>query len=87
MSVGKILAFIVMLLLGLVGLAMSVCGGGFLFSALLSGGGDAVAVAGIAVPTLVVGAVLAWVSWRVLRNLRRAPTGAADARREPRDGA
>ena len=57
------------LLLGLVGLGMSLCGGGVLFFGISSSpASQAMSIVGITVPFILVGGLFIWLSARVLRK-------------------
>lgn len=62
----KVVLIIVALLLGLAGLAMSLCGSVFTFSSLFGG----IGMAGIAVPATGLGIVLMWAAWKVFKSTR-----------------
>ena len=57
-----------MLLLGLIGLGMSLCGGGVVIMTISSPGAENASILSIAVPCLLVGAFFVWISVVILRK-------------------
>jgi hypothetical protein len=76
MSLGKILLFVALLLIGLVGLAMTVCGGGFLLALLRAGnaGNDWFLWAGLALGSLAIGVTILFVIWHAANILAKKET-------------
>jgi len=69
----RILVIVIALIAGLIGLAMSVCGGVFLLAAGGSMSGEGGGVALLALPSIVVGALLVWACVKIVRGARRPP--------------
>jgi hypothetical protein len=66
----KIIAFTILLIAGLLALAMTVCGGGFLISLIVSPSrGDWVLVAIFAIPSLVLGLFFLFGVWTGVKAL------------------
>jgi hypothetical protein len=65
---GRVVTIIAALLLGLVGLFMSLCGGTFSVISMMTPGDKALLM--IAVPSLALGAFLLFVTYRIFRGLR-----------------
>lgn len=68
---GKIILFLVLLVVGLLGLAMTVCGGGFLIAlvraASRGNGGSWLGLAGIAIASIAIGLTALVGVWRGMR--------------------
>jgi hypothetical protein len=74
----RALAIVALLLLGIAGLLMSLCGGAFLVAGVLSG--SALGMAAIAAPAAGIGAAVVWICWRTAMRLwkqQRAARGGA----------
>ena len=72
-SFGKVVGSIALLLLAVAGLLMSLCGGIFTFASLTTREMSGVWV--ISVPSLVIGVLLAWFAFKVLRRRQGRPPG------------
>jgi hypothetical protein len=78
MNIGKLILGIVFTCVGVLGLAMSACGGGVTVMALASGS-EAIGALAIALPSLLAGVGLCWVcylyfmKWSKLANQSAAP--------------
>lgn len=64
----RVFVIVSALLLGLIGLGMSLCGGGVMIMTAASPGGEIGYVLPIAVPSLIFGILFAWLSVRILRK-------------------
>lgn len=66
----RIVIIIAALFFGLVGLGMSLCGGGFLLAALKEDlqrkSNEVSGIAAIALPSLLIGIGVVWICWRIL---------------------
>ena len=69
MKIGRIIAFVALLIVGLLGLAMSVCGGGVLFILFSSPGSASGSLffGAIALGSVVIGLSVLFVVWRAMR--------------------
>jgi hypothetical protein len=64
----RVLIVLAALVLGLVGLLMSVCGGGVMLITISSPGGELGSILAIAVPSLLFGILFVWLSVVILRK-------------------
>ena len=63
----RVLAIVGALVLGMIGLFMSLCGGGFLVMSLATQGAGGIAV--IAVPSMLLGGFIIWLCVKILRSM------------------
>lgn len=83
---GRMIVSGLLVLLGVAGLLASLCGGMFTLMGLTSGGGGAVILA-IALPSLVIGGVVAWACFRAVGRRHRSGPFADEGTPGEADGA
>ena len=71
-ALGRIILFLILLLVGLLGLAMTVCGGGFLFELVRAASrgnrlGSWLGIAGVAIASIAVGLTALFGVWRGIK--------------------